>query len=111
MQRLSRLNRLRLPISQLALLILLLLGSTRSIVWGQNTTGTLTGTVTDSSGAVVPGASIVLKNESSGDIRRTLSNGDGFFSIAAVQPGSYSATVESKGFNSWEQKGIVFNAG
>ena len=52
----------------------------------QNVTGTLTGTVADPSGAVIPGATVIMKNEQSGDERRTVSNTDGFFSINAVQP-------------------------
>jgi hypothetical protein len=43
-------------------------------VYGQNLTGQLTGTVTDQSGAVVPNANITLKNQLSGDTRRTVSN-------------------------------------
>ncbi len=73
-------------------------------------TASLTGTVADSTGAVVAGATVILKSEASGDIRRTVSNGDGYFTISAIQPGSYSVTVEAKGFKGWEEKGIVFNA-
>jgi hypothetical protein len=80
-------------------------------VAGQNVTGTLTGIVSDSSGAVVPGAGIVMKNADSGDIRKTVSNGEGFFSITAVQPGTYIVSVEAKGFQKWEQRGLVFNSG
>src|SRR5258708_6936928 len=70
----------------------------------------LTGTVADERGAVVAGATVILKNEARGDIRRTISNGDGYFTISAIQPGSYTAMVEAKGFSRWEEKGIVFNA-
>jgi Carboxypeptidase regulatory-like domain len=79
--------------------------------FAQNVTGTLTGIVSDSSGAVVPGASIVMKNQGSGDIRKTVSNGEGFFSITAVQPGTYTVNVEAKGFQKWEQRGLTFNSG
>jgi len=79
--------------------------------FAQNVTGTLTGIVSDATGAVVPGASVIMKNEASGDIRKTVSNGEGFFSITAVQPGSYQVLVEAKGFQKYEQKGLVFNSG
>ncbi len=79
--------------------------------WSQNVTGTLSGIVSDSSGAVIPGASVTMKNEGSGDIRRTVSNGEGFFSITAVQPGSYIVVVEAKGFQKWEQRSLTFNSG
>jgi hypothetical protein len=52
-----------------------------------------------------------MKNEASGDVRKTLTNGEGFFSITAVQPGKYTVAIESKGFQKWEQRGLVFNAG
>jgi hypothetical protein len=80
-------------------------------LWAQNVTGNLTGTVADASGAVIPGATVVMKNQSSGDERRTVSNNDGFFSINAVQPGDYTVSVEAKGFQGWKQTGIHFDPG
>src|SRR5713226_5054318 len=77
----------------------------------QTVTGTLTGTVADSSGAVVPNANVEMKNDNSGDIRKTVSNAEGYFTIAAVQPGNYTVTVEAPGFIKWQRTGIVFNAG
>jgi Carboxypeptidase regulatory-like domain len=77
----------------------------------QVTTAALTGTVYDSSGAVVPGANVTLKNEASGDTRRTVSNGEGYFTFAAVPPGAYTITIDSKGFQGWEAKGITLNSG
>ncbi len=88
----------------------LILGSFETI-HAQSTTGTLTGTVADASGAVVPGANVVLKNEGSGDIRRTVSNGEGFFTFSAVPPATYTITVDAKGFQNWQQAGVVMNAG
>ncbi|MFL6437456.1 MAG: carboxypeptidase-like regulatory domain-containing protein [Terriglobales bacterium] len=77
----------------------------------QTTTATLTGTVADVSGAVVPGATVNLRNESSGDLRKTVSNGSGYFTFAAVPPGSYDVRVESSGFVAWEAKSVVLTAG
>jgi len=79
--------------------------------FAQNVTGTLTGIVSDASGAVVPNCTVTMKNQDSGDIRKTVSNGEGFFSITAVQPGTYIVIIESKGFQKWEQRGLVFNSG
>src|SRR5579864_645845 len=78
---------------------------------GQTVTASLTGTVADSSGAVVPNANISLKNDSSGDIRKTVSNTEGYFTIAAIPPGSYSITVESAGFVRWQRTGLAFSSG
>src|SRR5271156_3818196 len=73
----------------------------------QQLTGTLSGTVYDQSGAVVPKANIILKNESSGDVRTAVSESDGHFVITAVQPATYSIEVSAKGFSSWQENDIV----
>ena len=103
-------SRLTYRLPSLALLLTLFVTSASLNLFAQ-TTAALTGTVADSSGAVVPGASVVLKNESSGDVRRTISNGEGFFTISAIQPGLYTAMVEAKGFSKWEQRGINLDPG
>ena len=77
----------------------------------QNVTGNLTGTVADPSGAIIPGATVVMKNELSGDERKTVSNNDGFFSINAVQPGDYTVIISAQGFEGYQQKGVHFDAG
>src|ERR1039457_5122807 len=78
---------------------------------GQTVTATLSGTVLDPSGAVVPKANVILKNEASGDVRRTFANSDGYFTFAAVPPSSYNVSNELKGFTRWETTGVVLNAG
>jgi carboxypeptidase family protein len=82
-----------------------------SISFGQQLTGTLTGTTFDSSGAAVPNAKVTMKNEASGDTRSTVSNDSGYFSITAVQPGSYQIIVSAPGFKAWEEGHIVFSEG
>src|SRR6516162_7851113 len=82
--------------------------SIASLSFGQQLTGTLSGTTMDSTGAVVANAKITMKNELSGDTRTTVSNGSGYFSITAVQPGSYTVSISAPGFKTWSQNGIVF---
>ncbi len=77
----------------------------------QQLTGTLSGTVYDQSGAVVPKANVVLKNELSGDVRTATTEADGHFVITAVQPANYSIVVSASGFSSWQENGIVMNVG
>ncbi|MDQ3648702.1 MAG: carboxypeptidase-like regulatory domain-containing protein [Acidobacteriota bacterium] len=77
----------------------------------QSLTGQLTGTVTDEKGAVIPNATVEMKNEASGDVRRTVSNDEGFFSFAAVQAATYVVTIDSSGFAKYQQTGLVFNIG
>jgi hypothetical protein len=75
------------------------------------TTGTISGTVTDPSSAVVPKAKVILKNQSSGDARQTVSNGEGAFSFGLVVPGTYDLKIEAQGFKSWQSKGIQLDPG
>src|SRR5258708_26790935 len=82
-----------------------------SLSFGQQLTGTLAGTTMDASGAVVANAKVTMKNELSGDTRTTISNGAGYFSVTAIQPGSYTVTVSAPGFKAWQQSGIVFAQG
>ena len=73
-------------------------------------TGTITGTVSDSSGAIVPGASVSLQNEASKDMRGTVSDSAGYFAFPNVFPGTYTVRVESKGFKAFQQSGIEMQA-
>jgi hypothetical protein len=93
------------------LVVLAMLGWTGLGLHAQETGATLTGTVFDQSGAVVPKASVSLKNEASADLRHTVSNAEGYFTFAAVPPGSYTIIIEAAGFKKWEGKSIVLNAG
>jgi hypothetical protein len=77
----------------------------------QQLTGTLSATVYDSTGAVVPGATVTLKNSDSGDIRKTVSDGSGYFTFTAVPPATYSITVGAKGFTTWQLSGVIMNLG
>ena len=95
------------PYFALAATLLLLSGLP---AFGQATTATLTGIVRDTSGAIVPNAGVTLKNEASGDLRKTTSNSEGYYSIVAIPAGSYAITVEAPGFQRSEQKGIALNS-
>src|SRR5215813_13098253 len=65
---------------------------------GQTTTGTLHGTVTDPSGAVVAGATVNLTNPQTGAERVAETNSNGVFDFQTLQPGKYTVSVEAKGF-------------
>jgi Carboxypeptidase regulatory-like domain len=75
------------------------------------TTAQLTGTVTDDTGAVIPGAQVTLINESTGDARVVQSNGEGLYAFPALVPGSYTLKATAKGFQGKEVTGIVLHAG
>src|SRR6202021_442169 len=94
-----------------ALVVLAVLALLAPFCLSQQLTGTLAGTTYDASGAVVANAKVTIKNEASGDIRTTVSNASGFFSITAVPPGSYTVIVGAPGFKAWQEGHVVFAEG
>src|SRR6476661_9346726 len=67
-------------------------------VSAQGTTSRVSGTVTDTSGATVPGASVTLTNEGTSATLSTVSSDDGAYVFDLIQPGKYTITVEKQGF-------------
>ena len=80
----------------LALLALLPMGSQNA--YGQGATGAINGVVTDPSGAVVPGATVTIKNVATQTAQVAQTNSDGRYVFPTLQPGSYSLSVSQKGF-------------
>jgi len=72
---------------------------------------TLSGLVTDESGGPVAGAGVSVKNLGTGDVRELTTNGDGFYSMPNLIPGSYEVRVSAKGFQSLLQKDITLTVG
>lgn len=72
--------------------------------------GTIQGTVTDPSGAVIPNATITATNNSTGVSTVRRSSSAGFFTIAPLPPSTYSIKVQAKGFKTLIQDNIVLNA-
>jgi hypothetical protein len=74
--------------------------------WAQDT-ASLTGTITDPSGAAVPNAQIAVKNAEHGINRTGTSNGSGDYLFASLPIGSYDLIVSAAGFKKYEAKGVV----
>src|SRR5437868_6151208 len=74
---------------------------------GQQTTGSLNGSVTDPSGAVVAGATVTVVNAATGAERSAISNSTGTFDFQALQPGTYTISVDAKGFKKAVSRDIV----
>src|SRR2546425_1443218 len=67
--------------------------------------GAVSGTVRDSSGAIVPGAMVVVANQAKGVRRTMITTEAGLFNAPALVPSSgYSLTVDLQGFKTWEAK-------
>ena len=69
-------------------------------------TGSVTGTVKDPGGAVIPGAKIILKNDGTGVIAATTSTATGTYSFGGLNPGSYTLQGEAAGFKTFLAHGL-----
>lgn len=98
-------NTIRTMAISIALTLLLFSGATETKA--QSNAATLTGTVVDKTGAVIPQARIVATEEASGVTRSTASDSRGFFSLVGVPVAVYDVEVSAPGFNSLLRKGVA----
>ena len=82
-----------------------------SVLYGQRDLGTITGNVTDVSGAAVPNATVTILETATGLSYDTVTGGSGSFTRPALKPGTYSVTVDAPGFQKAQQTGLIVNAG
>ena len=90
--------------------VFLAFGLIRPLV-AQTATGSITGRVTDSSGAIVVGASVQLTSTERGTVSTTTSNDAGLYLFPTVQPGQYSVSVQKEGFKQAEVVKLTVNVG
>src|SRR5256885_3615671 len=77
----------------------------------QQGTGELRGRVLDEQNAVLPGVTVVAKNEASGQFREVVSGGDGSFFMSALTPGSYEVSAQLAGFKRYQRGGVRVEVG
>jgi hypothetical protein len=78
--------------------------------WSQEVAATLSGTVTDPSGAVVSGASVVIhSNDTGSDFLTVATNSAGSFTVTSMPAGRYTVTVKSTGFKTYVAQDVVLN--
>ena len=77
----------------------------------QVTGATLSGTVKDVSGEVLPQADLSVRNTGTGEVRQVTANGSGFYVVPNLQPGSYDVTVTDKGFTRQVVNGVTLTVG
>ena len=92
------------PVWALPMLLVLVMSS---VAFGQQGRGTILGTVTDQTGAVVPGAQVVITNVNTNLNFNAVSNAEGAFSVNALIVGTYNVTVTKDGFKKYLRSGIV----
>jgi hypothetical protein len=90
--------------------LILLLGVHALYMRAQTTSGTITGIVTDTTGAVVPGASVQLTEQATNVAQVSKSSAEGTFAFADVEPGTYSIAVQAKGFRTLVKRDLVLGA-
>ena len=96
--------------AQVVLWTLCALLLTTAHAWAQgSTTGSIRGTVQDSTGGVLPGATITLTNTGTNAMQNAVSDGRGQFILGGIFPGTYDMKVELAGFKSYEQKAIAIS--
>src|SRR5258706_15535254 len=77
----------------------------------QQGTGELRGRVLDAQNAVLPGVTVVAKNEASGQFREIVSGADGSFFMSALTPGSYELTAQLAGFKRYQRGAVRVEVG
>ena len=93
-----------------ALVCVVLVAMVSVLAHGQETTGSISGTITDSSGASVKGASVTLTNTDRGqDVRNLTTNSAGFYTATSLPLGTYTVKVSASGFKAEAVTGLVLH--
>jgi hypothetical protein len=79
--------------------------------YGQQGTADLQGRVLDTQDAVLPGVTVIIRNERSGMYRETLTNADGSYFVSGLRPGTYEITAELPGFKKHSRRGVQLEVG
>ena len=104
----SNLNELKLGSTRLLGVVLILLAACLGS-FAQSISGDLVGTVYDASGAAIPNATVVVKNDGTGVANTTKSSAAGDYRVPNLPPGTYTITVTAQGFTKAEVRGVVVN--
>src|SRR5262249_6464484 len=91
----AALNKSRLCVASLCALALLVVNSASSFAQAR---ASISGTVKDPAGGLIPGATVVVKNETTGNSQETVTDKDGAYQISALGAGSYTVTASLAGF-------------
>ena len=92
-----------------SLLLVCFVGFFSAPAWAQVVTGSITGVVTDPTGAVVPGAKVLLTDVNKGYTYNATSNAVGRYLVTSLPPSTYKLSVEAQGFKTYVQDGITLD--
>ena len=82
-----------------------------SLAWGQVTSGSITGVVSDPTGAVIPGAKVVITDATKGYDFPATTDAVGRYLVTNLSPSTYVVSVEARGFRAYKQEGIAVDVG
>jgi Carboxypeptidase regulatory-like domain len=97
--------------SLFAFVVVLMLASAPLPMRAQVTGGTITGTVTDTSGGAITNAEIYIKNTATGVTRNAAVSDAGLYSVPNLVPGPYQVSVSAMGFSNILKTGIILDVG
>ncbi len=89
-------------------LIILLL---QAISFSQGQQGKILGTVTDTNGAIVPGATVTIRNEKTGEVKTVTTSAEGDFQVVSLRPSTYTVSVSADNFEITTKNGLELLAG
>jgi hypothetical protein len=100
---------MRFMIGVVAFLLIVVFQASLTRVYAQGGTATLSGTVTDQNGAVVPGANIAVISFTQGFTRSAITNREGIYVVPVLPPGTYTVKAEREGFTTAEFPDVILN--
>lgn len=93
------------------LTLLLLLAPNTDTLQAQSGTGSVSGTIRDESGSVLPGTAVSVRNQATNATRRSVTNDFGVYRIPALLPGSYEIDAQLPGFQTTRETGVIVTVG
>src|SRR5215213_3387348 len=91
--------------------VVLLGATTLPLLFGQSDVGRIVGTIADSTGAVIPGASITVTNEKTSQERKAVADHTGRYAMPNLPPSTYAIKAESKGLSAAQYSGVPLSVG
>jgi outer membrane receptor protein involved in Fe transport len=96
---------------RLSLFVCLLVALAPFALFGQSSTGSIAGNVTDENGGALPGVTVAVTNVATGVERNTVTTSTGHYQIALLSPGTYNVQADLSGFQPLKREKVVVNVG